>query len=143
MRNYAERVHDWAAPLSEEEFWEKPFPFGNSFGHLVLHLTGNLNYYIGAVIANTGYVRDRNREFIDPTPPTKEKALAEFDAAIEMAIQSILVQTMEQWTQPYAATGMPDGLNRLQAVLQCTSHIYHHVGQMIYLQKQWQSLRSN
>jgi hypothetical protein len=33
-------VRDLAAPLSEEQFWTKPFPFGNSFGHLVLHLTG-------------------------------------------------------------------------------------------------------
>jgi hypothetical protein len=39
-------VSELAAPLSDEQFWAKPFPFGNSFGHLVLHLTGNLNYYI-------------------------------------------------------------------------------------------------
>ncbi len=55
----ADRVRELAAPLSEEQFWQKPFPFGNSFGHLVLHLTGNLNYYIGAEVAGTGYVRDR------------------------------------------------------------------------------------
>jgi len=35
-------------PLSNEQFWPKPYPYGNSIGHLVLHLTGNLNYYIGA-----------------------------------------------------------------------------------------------
>ena len=34
--------------LSEEQFWRNPFPYGNDIGHLVLHLTGNLNYYIGA-----------------------------------------------------------------------------------------------
>ena len=51
----AGRVRELAAPLSEEQFWQKPFPFGNSFGHLVLHLTGNLNYYIGAQIAQSVY----------------------------------------------------------------------------------------
>ena len=56
-------VHELATPLSDEQFWVKPFPFGNSFGHLVLHLTGNLNYYIGAQIAGTGYVRDGPLEF--------------------------------------------------------------------------------
>ena len=60
------RVRELAAPLSNTQFWSKPFAFGNSFGHLVLHLTGNLNYYIGAQIANTGYLRDRAREFNDP-----------------------------------------------------------------------------
>ena len=71
----AARVRELAAPLGEPQFWQKPFPFGNSFGHLVLHLTGNLNYYIGAQIANTGYVRDRPREFNDPNPPSKQEAL--------------------------------------------------------------------
>ena len=66
----AARVHELAAPLTNAQFWQKPFPYGNSFGHLVLHLTGNMNYYIGAQIARTGYVRDRPREFNDPNPPS-------------------------------------------------------------------------
>ncbi|MGD0570504.1 MAG: hypothetical protein ABSA78_19040, partial [Candidatus Sulfotelmatobacter sp.] len=49
----AARVRELAAPLTNAQFWQKPFPYGNSFGHLVLHLTGNLNYYIGAQIAQT------------------------------------------------------------------------------------------
>ena len=53
----AARIRELAAPLTNAQFWSKPFPFGNSFGHLVLHLTGNLNYYIGAQIAKTGYVQ--------------------------------------------------------------------------------------
>jgi hypothetical protein len=77
-------LHEMAAPLSDEQFWAKPFPFGNSFGHLVLHLTGNLNYYIGAQIAGTGYVRDRPLEFSDATRPPKAEVLKKFDQAIEM-----------------------------------------------------------
>ncbi len=70
-------VREFAAPLSNEQFWAKPFPFGNSFGHLLLHVTGNLNYYIGAQIAGTGYVRDRPREFAETTPPAKDEVLRE------------------------------------------------------------------
>ena len=62
-KKLAGMVHELSAPMSEEQFWAKPFAFGNSFGHLALHLTGNLNYYIGAQIAGTGYVRDRPLEF--------------------------------------------------------------------------------
>ena len=53
---HSARIRELAAFFSESQFWQKAFPFGNSFGHLVLHLTGNLNYYIGTQIANTGYV---------------------------------------------------------------------------------------
>ena len=69
----ADVVRELAAPLSDEQFWAKPFAFGNSFGHLILHLTGNLNYYIGAQIAGTGYVRDRPLEFSGATRPSRRK----------------------------------------------------------------------
>src|SRR5271170_6672868 len=82
-------VRDLALPLSDEQFWAKPFAFGNSFGHLVLHLTGNLNYYIGAQIAGTSYVRDRPLEFSDATRPSKEQVLKKFDQAIEMVVDAI------------------------------------------------------
>lgn len=35
----------------------------NSAGNLVLHLCGNLKHFIGAILNNTGYVRDRKKEF--------------------------------------------------------------------------------
>jgi len=44
----AAELHKWVDPLSNEQFWRKPYAYGNSVGHLVLHMTGNLNYYIGA-----------------------------------------------------------------------------------------------
>ena len=38
----AARVRELAMSVTDTRFWQKPFPFGNSFGHLVLHLSGNL-----------------------------------------------------------------------------------------------------
>jgi uncharacterized damage-inducible protein DinB len=125
-------VRDLAAPLSDEQFWAKPFPFGNSFGHLVLHLTGNLNYYIGAQIAQTGYVRDRPREFAETTRPSKAETLQKFDAAIEVVLQAIRSQSPEDWSKSYTAAGS-DARDRFDMVLQCASHLHHHIGQMMYL----------
>ncbi len=130
------QVRKLAAPIHAEQFWEKPFPFGNSFGHLVLHLTGNLNYYIGTQIAKTGYVRDRPREFNDPNPPSKEDALKRFDEAVAMVLQTIAVQSSEDWSAAYSAVGV-DFTNRLEMFLQCAAHIQHHAGQMIYLGYAW------
>ncbi len=131
-KKLAGAIHDLAAPLTEEQFWTKPFPFGNSFGHLVLHLTGNLNYYIGAQIAQTGYLRDRPREFSETARPTKTETLKKFDAAIEIVLQAIRSQSSEDWSKPYTATGA-DARDRFDMVLQCASHLHHHIGQMIYL----------
>jgi hypothetical protein len=128
----ANMLRELAAPLSEAQFWAKPFAFGNSFGHLVLHLTGNLNYYIGAQIAGTGYARDRPLEFSDASRPPKEEVLTKFDRAIEMVIDTIDSQTAEDWSKEYSAFG-GDSQDRFGIVLTCATHLHHHIGQMIYL----------
>jgi len=128
----AARVRELAVPLTDAQFWQKPFPFGNSFGHLVLHLAGNLNYYIGAQIANTGYVRDRPREFNDPNPPSKDEGLKCFDEALDMVLKTIRAQSPEDWSAEYSGVGS-DARNRLDIVVICAAHMQHHIGQMIYL----------
>jgi hypothetical protein len=133
----AARVRELAAPFSNTQFWQKPFAFGNSFGHLILHLTGNLNYYIGAQIAKTGYVRDRPREFNDPNPPPKDEALKRFGDAVEMVLKTIHAQTPEDWSGQYSGVGA-DAKNRLAMVLICAAHMQHHIGQMIYLTYEWE-----
>jgi len=132
----AAAVRDLAAPLTEDQFWTKPFSFGNSFGHLVLHLTGNLNYYIGAQIAGTGYVRDRQREFSEATRLSKQEVMQKFDEAVAMVIQTISRQSSEDWSKPYSATGA-DARDRFEMVLQCATHLHHHIGQMMYLGFEW------
>jgi DinB superfamily len=132
----ATRVRELAVPLTNAQFWQKPFPYGNSFGHLVLHLTGNLNYYIGAQIANTGYVRDRPREFNDPNPPSKDEAFARFDEAVAMVLKTIRAQSPEDWSAEYSGTGT-DAKTRLDIVVICAAHMQHHIGQMIYLNYEW------
>ncbi len=125
-------VRELAAPLSDEQFWAKPFSFGNSFGHLVLHLTGNLNYYIGAQIAGTGYVRDRPLEFSDATRPSKAEVMKKFDQVVEMVVGAINSQSTDDWSKEYAAVGT-DSRDRFGIVLSCATHLHHHVGQMMYL----------
>jgi hypothetical protein len=128
---HAARVRELAATFSDAQFWQKPFAFGNSFGHLILHLTGNLNYYIGAQIANTAYVRDRPREFADANPPSKEEALRRFDDAVAIVVETIRAQSADDWSKSYSAAGT-DAPNRLAICLVCESHMQLHIGQIIY-----------
>lgn len=128
------RIRELAAPLTDNQFWQKPFPFGNSFGHLVLHVTGNLNYYIGAQIASTGYVRDRPREFSDQNPPSKEDVLKTLDDAVAMVVRTIRGQSSDDWSAAYSGTGT-NCRTRLEMVVQCATHMQQHIGQMIYIAK--------
>ena len=132
----ASQVHRWVDPLSSEQFWHNPFPYGNSVGHLVLHLTGNLCYYIGARIAETGYVRNRDREFTEPQRPAKDRVMGEFDRTIAMVVATIRKQAPADWTREYSAEREPEAKERFAAFLRCAAHAYHHVGQIIYLSKE-------
>jgi uncharacterized damage-inducible protein DinB len=132
----AEQLHQWVDPLTNEQFWRQPYPYGNSIGHLVLHLTGNLSYYIGARIAETDYVRYRDREFNDPQPPHKDEALRAFDRTVATVVATIRKQSEEDWGKAYTAEREPEAKDRFQIFVRCAGHAYHHVGQVIYLSRE-------
>jgi uncharacterized damage-inducible protein DinB len=129
------RVRELADPLSSEQLWVRPYPYGNSIGNLILHLTGNLSYYIGAQIGGTGYVRQRPLEFSSTGKP-KDEVLRQFDQAIETVIATIGKQSDDDWAAPFYGELESESKNRFSAFLACAGHAYHHVGQMIYLQRE-------
>lgn len=132
----ADQVHKWADPLTQNQFWHNPFAYGNSAGHLILHLTGNLNYYIGAQVAETGYIRNRDREFTETEEPDKAKVMHAFDQTIAMVVATIQKQELDDWTAPYSAEREPEAAERLMIFLRCAGHAYHHVGQLVFLSKE-------
>lgn len=129
-------LHKWVDPLSEEQFWKKPFSYGNSAGHVVLHLTGNLSYYVGAQIAGTGYVRNRDLEFTEMRKPPKMEVLQKFDETIATAAATIEKQTEEDLRRSYTAEREPEAKNRFSIFLRCAVHLYHHIGQLNYISRE-------
>ncbi len=132
----AEHTHKWVDPLTPEQFWRNPFSYGNSVGHILLHMTGNLNYYIGAKVAATGYIRNRDLEFTETGKPDKVKVLAAFDETIAMVVATIRKQSSADWLAPYSADREPEAQERFMIFLRCAGHAYHHVGQLIFLNKE-------
>ena len=49
---------------NEEDLWKTQGAVKNSSWQLVLHIIGGLNHFFGAILAQTGYVRHREQEFI-------------------------------------------------------------------------------
>ena len=133
FRDYAQRVHSLSDNLSEEQFWQNPYSYGNSFGHLVLHITGNLNFSIGAKIAGTDYVRNRNLEFTDTAYYSKKETLDKLDKTIDLVITTLENQDSDSWSAPFEALGFDAIHDRLSMFLSAGAHFHHHIGQMIYL----------
>jgi hypothetical protein len=127
----AARVERAVRSLPREKLWVKPYPYGNSVGHLVLHLTGNLNHYIGAKIADTGYVRDRPREFTETAPPAAEMVLANFHEAVAMVERTIRSLGDDGFMAPIADERPVQ--TQFGLFLVCAAHLNNHIGQMSYL----------
>jgi hypothetical protein len=125
------RVERAARAIPREKFWNKPFAFGNSVGHLLLHLTGNLNHYIGGMIAGTGYVRDRPLEFTDPSAYPPEAVLRNFLDAVAMVARTI--QTLGPAELLAPVNDQKPIETRFGLLLVCAAHLNNHIGQLSYL----------
>ncbi len=136
FHNKSFRIYELVSPLSDDQIWARPFPYGNSIGHLLLHLIGNLNFYIGRQIASTGYERDRPLEFTDESRRGKDKLLFGFMETMKMVKQCLYQQSTSEWTASYAAKGMERAMDRFSAFLNCAGHLDLHTGQIIYLCKE-------
>lgn len=123
-------VHKLADPLSEQQFWHKPLEPGNSVGHLILHLAGNLNHFVGAHLGGTGYVRDREREFTETRVPAKGEALAGLDAAVATFHRVVDGLSAERFVGPHPESKFGSVLNTL---VHLVAHFALHRGQMSYI----------
>jgi uncharacterized damage-inducible protein DinB len=130
LEQLRDAVKTVAQPLSEEQFWRRPIEPGNSFGHLVLHLTGNLNAMVGAALGGTSYTRDREREFTEQKVPAKAEALAKLDAAVAMFRRVVEGLGEEQLAAPHPEARLG---RVLPALVHLVGHFAIHRGQISYI----------
>lgn len=117
---------------SNEAFlWKVKPGINNSAGNLALHLLGNLNHFIGAILGNTGYHRDRPAEFASKIV-NRKRILKEIEQTIGI-INKILPQFDDTelnmlYPVPYNDQQVTIGymLTHLEA------HLNYHLGQINY-----------
>src|SRR5215813_11816153 len=93
---------------NEADLWKTADGIANSGGNLCLHITGGLQYLVGAVLGGTGYVRDREAEFTEKNVP-RELLLARVDttlAAVTSTIKKLTPADLEK-TYPLEIFGYP------------------------------------
>jgi hypothetical protein len=78
----------------ESNLWKTEKNISNSAGNLALHLIGNLHHFIGAVLGNTGYVRERDKEFSSVNIP-RELIIQNIDATIIM-VKNVLLNLSDE-----------------------------------------------
>ena len=115
----------------EENLWEISGDVKNSAGNLCLHLCGNLQHFIGAVLGNSGYIRNRDAEFSRKNVPLKELV-----KEIELT-KTDVVKTLKNLTEVRLGEKFPINVFGYEMtteyfLIHLITHLNYHLGQINY-----------
>ena len=114
-----------------ESIWLVKGEIKNSAGNLALHLCGNLQHFIGARLGNTGYVRDRPKEFSLKDISAKDLVLEiiKTKEAIKFTLPKIDAATLEK---EYPEKVFNDPMTTQYFLIHLSTHLGYHLGQVNY-----------
>jgi len=111
--------------------WEVDADIKNSGGNLAIHIVGNLNHFIGTVLGNTNYIRQRDKEFNDKNVP-RHVILDQIKD-----VKSILIDVLSSLTQKKLSTNYPidvfgESMSTEYFLIHLYGHLNYHLGQINY-----------
>jgi hypothetical protein len=115
----------------DSSVWKSVTGLPNSAGNLILHLSGSLQYFFGALLGNTGYLRNREAEFSKRDVPRHELR-KELAAARQGVLAGFEQLTPERLEQPFPARITDTDLSTRLTILQFVTHVAYHLGQLDY-----------
>lgn len=117
----------------EDNIWRTADGVTNSAGTLVLHLLGNLNYTVGAVLGGTGYVRNREQEFLLTGVP-QQRLIADVESLIGVVKTSLNGIDQARLNETYTL----EMFGKKSTAWYLTffyGHLTYHLGQINYLRR--------
>ncbi len=115
----------------EQIIWQTTGQISNTAGNLTLHLLGNLNTYIGAVLGGTEYVRDRPAEFSLKNIP-RESLLEQIDALLIVLKTTLSELPDTVLEEEYPLLVFEEKTSTEYFLVHLTTHLAYHLGQINY-----------
>ena len=115
----------------ESRLWVIDKEINNSGGNLCLHLTGNLNHFIGAILGKTGYERNRPLEFSDNNVP-RSKLLEDIDSTNLMIKEILNTLSSDDLAQTYPIEVFDKPMTVEFFLIHLATHLNYHLGQVNY-----------
>lgn len=131
QRDLAKLKQEIAAYSDESSMWIIEKNIANSAGNLCLHLVGNLNTYIGAEFANTGYIRNRDLEFSLKNVPQAE-LLKKIDDTILVVEKGLAALKEDDLDKEYPLLVFKEKTSTGYFLVHLAAHLGYHLGQINY-----------
>jgi uncharacterized damage-inducible protein DinB len=116
---------------NEANIWLVDKEISNCTGNLVLHIVGNLNHFIGAILGNTGYIRKRDLEFSQKNISVSEmiKMIDDTQNVIDKTLSNLTEANLQE---EYRRNPFEDYMTTEYFLLHLKSHLAYHLGQINY-----------
>ena len=118
----------------EENLWKTSGTVKNSSGNLALHIIGGLNHFVGATLAHTGYVRNRDQEFIRKGVDRTD-LINQLEALIPLITDTLNALTKEQMDSEFPIFFDKPKTSTSYVLVQLLAHLNYHLGQVNYLRR--------
>ncbi|KUJ51724.1 DinB superfamily protein [Chryseobacterium sp. JAH] len=113
----------------EESLWKIDKNISNSGGNLCLHLVGNLNHFFGAILGNSGYVRNRELEFSLKNIPRTELA-QQIEATLNIVISTLDQLSEDDLAKEYPIEPLGYKMTTEYFLIHLFGHLGYHLGQI-------------
>lgn len=122
-----------AAYPDDDSLWLTPPGISNSAGNLALHVAGSLRHFIGATLGNTGYVRNRDKEF-SVKGMSREEVVSEIRSTVSEVDRTLseLDASRVESTFPLAVGPQPRKVRTSDWLVHLAGHLTYHLGQIDY-----------
>lgn len=120
-----------AAYEQDELVWKTSEGISNSGGNLCLHLTGNLQHFIGATLGETGFIRNREAEFKLKNIP-RQKLLEEVDNTKQVVTDTLEQLSKKELESEYPLQVFGEPLTTQFFLVYLLKHLSYHIGQINY-----------
>ena len=115
----------------DASLWAERSGLPNPGGTLVLHVAGNLQHFVGAVLGNSGYRRDRTAEF-SRRGVSRVGLLEEIDAAAGAVERGMNAVSDDAMTAPYPEPISGRTIATGDFLAHLAAHLAYHLGQLDY-----------
>ncbi len=116
---------------SDADLWRLVPGISNSGGTLALHLAGNLQHFVGAILGGSGYRRNRDAEFGDRDVP-RAIVVERIAAAVEAVPPTVMALTAAELDADYPEPVAGVRVNTGDFLIHLSAHLSYHLGQLDY-----------
>lgn len=116
---------------NEDRLWMVTKDISNSAGNLCLHIIGNLNHFIGAILGHTGYVRQRELEFTRTHVP-KIEMITNIGATKAIVAKVLADLTTTDLEREYELKVFNKPMSTGYFLVHLSTHLAYHLGQINY-----------